>query len=46
MLHEMKKALRINQLLCDESLRQRMGENGRKLVEANYSLDVKGKETL
>jgi len=39
-------ALRIKQLLCDESLRQRMGKNSRKLVEDNYSLEVMGKKTL
>jgi len=39
-------ALRIKQLLCKESLRQRMGKNARKLVEENYPLEVMGKKTL
>jgi glycosyltransferase involved in cell wall biosynthesis len=39
-------AERINRLLDDEALRERMGKNARSLVAENYSLEMMSKMTL
>lgn len=39
-------AKKINQLLSDEALRERMGKNARSLVAENYSIEMMGKKTL